>query len=233
MKNLIYSYRITHFGGTAPCDDDGLLTLAICKRDMRRVIGRQFCSSLREDVANRPTFWFVGLTGTHLAPKLNQLRGDVHYEPGKVLYVAKVTGVKTFKKYFGNACTSRRDKIYVPSHKKSPYCSGGEFFIHKEGEPIHATSDLQDRDWDIGRQGEKYVLESRAYAYLSPDSHINSLAGGRFAKGVGHTHFEVESDTDIVKALEAAVEAADHGGAYRPRIGALEDCEGCGKDKAI
>ena len=40
----IYSYRLTHFGGTAPCFEDDLLTLAICKRDMRRVIGNLYNS---------------------------------------------------------------------------------------------------------------------------------------------------------------------------------------------
>ena len=41
-KHYIYSYRLTYFGGTAPCYDDDLLSLAICKRDMRRVMGRNF-----------------------------------------------------------------------------------------------------------------------------------------------------------------------------------------------
>lgn len=43
MNNAyIYSYRLTHFGGTAPCYDGDYLSLAICKRDMRRVIGYRF-----------------------------------------------------------------------------------------------------------------------------------------------------------------------------------------------
>ena len=70
--NLVYSYRLTNFSGTAPCMDNDSLTLAICKRDMRRVIGRQFIRGTDD------TIWFMGIVGSGLAKysSFRERKGD-------------------------------------------------------------------------------------------------------------------------------------------------------------
>ncbi len=76
--DLVYSYRLTCFDGTAPCDDEGMLTLAICKRDMRRVIGRKF-QRRKKDQRN---ICFIGLMGKDLKKAFSE---DPH-KPGEILY---------------------------------------------------------------------------------------------------------------------------------------------------
>ena len=89
MNNAyIYSYRLTHFGGTAPCYDGDYLSLAICKRDMRRVIGYRFNEI--KNKAQNDSIWIVGISGTQLS------KNNKYFTADRIIYIAKITDVNTF-----------------------------------------------------------------------------------------------------------------------------------------
>lgn len=205
-SDLVYSYRLTCFDGTAPCDDYGKFTLAICKRDMRRVIGREF-HRRKKDQGN---IWFIGLMGKELKKTFPE---DPH-SPGEILYLAKLTGVKSFYEYFSEN-GRRKDQIYAPvseihKGKREIFETGGRYFHHNGKTEVHRELDLQERDWDVQHGGkELYVLESEEYTYIEAGHSINrKLACYPLASGVGHRKFETEGY--IRQELEDLVEAEDH-----------------------
>ena len=80
-----YIYKVTHDTGCAPCVDDGLLTLAICKPDIRSTA----------DIGD----WIYGFGGAPYG--------------GKLIYVAQVTGRLAQGDYYRRAeFRSRSDCIY-------------------------------------------------------------------------------------------------------------------------
>jgi hypothetical protein len=60
VNTYVYSYRLTTFGGAAPAYDNGLFSLAICKTDMRRVIGKRWHNE------DKPNIWVIGINGKGL-----------------------------------------------------------------------------------------------------------------------------------------------------------------------
>ena len=98
MDKIIFTYRLTHDTGFAPCVDNGLLTLACCKggtktvnRGLRYFIGRFFEENLQKNVE-------VYISGI--------------YE-GKLLYIAKIDKVITMNEYFDKKeYKDRIDRIY-------------------------------------------------------------------------------------------------------------------------
>lgn len=80
MKMKLYSYIVTHDTGFAPNPFWGFCTLACCKPDIRRVLGKNF--QPEED------YWIVGLS--------SKAKGN------KIIYVMKVTDVVRFDEYFNN-----------------------------------------------------------------------------------------------------------------------------------
>jgi hypothetical protein len=76
----LYSYVVAHDTGFAPNPFWGFCTLACCKPDIRRVVGKNFQSG--------DDYWIVGLT-----PKAKD---------NKIIYVMRVTDVVSFDEYFNN-----------------------------------------------------------------------------------------------------------------------------------
>jgi hypothetical protein len=70
----------------APCDQDGVLSLAVCKVGIRKTA--------------KVGDWLLGTL-----PK------DVHSEPGLLYYVAKIGDIQTREEYYSSP-EERRDKIY-------------------------------------------------------------------------------------------------------------------------
>ncbi len=222
---FVYSYRITYFGGTAPCYDADYLSLAICKRDMRRVVGRRFLNNKNNDI-----FWIVGIVGKSLGEDEN-----FKDKAGDILYIAKIDDVKNYSDYFGNTEDKRSDKIYIP-------CDNGNRehnsvrFVHN-GSEIHSDEYLQDRDWDEAHKSknEKYVLISNHYCFLdkTDSEKIKGIIGNRLAKGVGHK--VAECSDDVTAVLEEILKHKQHGKLNLPE--SLRNNEtskrGCGKDKGI
>lgn len=226
MSNIfIYSYRITYFGGTAPCYDAGYLSLAICKRDMRRVVGRRFLNNKNND-----SFWIVGIVG-------NSLGDDDNFKDktGDILYIAKVDDVKNYSEYFGNTQEKRSDKIYKPCHNGNREHNGVRF-AHN-GCDIHSEEYLQERDWDEAHKNknEKFVLISNHYCFLdkTDSDKIKSIIGNNLAKGVGHK--VTECSDDITESFIEILKAKQHGILNLPEKlrNNKTSKRGCGKDKGI
>lgn len=121
MKHFVYSYRLTYCGGTAPCFDKNLLSLAICKRDMRRVMGRRFETDREKGKQN--TYWFIGIVGTELSNKTVEGTSEKPFKGrnGHILYIAKLDDVVPYEEYFtsNELYVNRKDHIYEESSEGS------------------------------------------------------------------------------------------------------------------
>ena len=234
-KTYVYSYRLTYFGGTAPCSDGDYLSLAICKRDMRRVIGER-----KKGTNDR--YWVIGIAGAGLQ------RANSDFTREQIVYIAKIDKTCSYRDYFGDEKNKRADKIYVEckNQKGKHYIDNGMMFKHYGGH-VHKRVDLQDRDWDITHQKDdakkRYVLIADEFAYLSEkdSEEIRQCPMGTgkvddlLAKGVGHRWFvcENEEGAELLKRLERLVRTPNHGKGNVPLSVQQGTCGDCGKDKAV
>ena len=210
-KQYVYSYKLTYFGGTAPCFDNDLLSLAICKPVMRRVMGRAF----KDD--HDSTYWFVGLVGKGLDD--NRELG-FSGRAGQILYLAKLTDVKDFAEYFSDPTyKSRKDHIYEECKEgsKNSFYSSGKYFRHvdRRVSEVHIDADSQIKDWDVKFE-EKYVLLSEQYYFpdqTMSDEIISKLEEGQmFAGSRPHICFETADDSPLIKEFESIVaDPKNHG----------------------
>ena len=221
--NLIYSYRLTSFSGAAPCMDNDFLTLAICKRDMRRVIGRQFVNGTDD------TIWFVGIVGAGLAKY-----SEFSEKGGDFLYVAKLTDVIRFEDYFADDTADRTDKIYFP-------CKDGAYgntkkFTPKQNNGIHDSVDLWEKDWDKQHgMKECYVLCSDCFCVLTKEQseRIKQLSPSyaNYPDKQGHRVFSVEETDQYMLYLN---ELIDRNNPQRNQQIQQYHCNlSCGKVKAV
>lgn len=224
LLSLVYSYRLTSFSGAAPCMDHDYLTLAICKRDMRRVIGRQFLAGTND------TIWFIGIVGSELS----------NYEPfhnraGEFFYIAKLTDVKTFMDYFADTKDNRMDKIYLPD-KNGMYGKTVRFSPKAEN-GIHERKKLWDEDWDIQHGSEEtYVLCSDCFCVLTSEQSkkLRSLSPDHacYPEKQGHRCFSVEDNSPFIAALQSFTDPEKNTKLYQQNEnnGSLPSC---GKVKAV
>ena len=230
MNNAyIYSYRLTHFGGTAPCYDGDYLSLAICKRDMRRVIGYRFNEI--KNKAQNDSIWIVGISGTQLS------KNNKYFTADRIIYIAKITDVKTFCEYFSDVSEKRKDKIYIPDNNGF-YETNNMKFSTKPNNEVHDDKHLWDRDWDVQHKfKEKFVLISTEYAFTSKEqsdcliSEFQKFGKYKLAKTVGHTWFECNDSSNIISAFNKILKSSqNHNKRFLP-----ENLKNgfCGKDKGI
>ena len=205
MSKYVYTYRLTCFNGAAPCYDNNRLSLAICKRDMRRVIGNRFFNKKEE----KPEIWMIGFVGKALAAN-EQFKGRAD----QVLYIARVTDVIDYHDCFGKDISKERtDNIYIPCDETSThpdFKSGGQWFRHISESTIHTEEWLQQRDFDITHtNSRKYVLLSDEYTFTNADESkeirnliINNdsiVLGTKKAipTGIGHCWFSDDTESVI------------------------------------
>jgi hypothetical protein len=186
VSTYVYSYRLTTFGGVAPAYDNGLFSLAICKPDMRRVIGKRWHNE------DKPNIRIIGINGKGLH------KSNPYFAADYLLYIARVTDVVSFEEYFSDTENDRKDKIYIPWNGADEYdrLFGNEKkFIYNggfdlEGTYIHNDNYLQDRDWDIRHNNcKKCVLLSDKFAFADRETSLdikNKINSSNLAKGVGH-----------------------------------------------
>jgi hypothetical protein len=92
MRTRFYVYKVTHDNGAAPCVDDGMLTLAICKPAIR-------ATAKVGDVV----FGFAA----------NSLSWD-----NRLIYIARVTAVERDGDYYEKPLyTGRADRVYLRNHE--------------------------------------------------------------------------------------------------------------------
>ena len=252
MKNIMYSYRLTYFGGTAPCYDGNFLSFAICKPAVRRTIGRKFL----EDHTSR-SFWLVGIAGASLC-----YSGDIKGEADKILYVAKVDDVKTYADYFSTVGKKRRaDQIYVQKEggRFIDRTKDGQelFFVHiseaddvpdcpPEIKAVHNNDDNMKNDWSLPKEAEsqainreKYVLISKNYTFLSNEQSKEfkekleefkeKYGDNLLAQGRAHRVVDGIPD-DFAAYLETLISSnSDHGTDNLPLKLQKGGCTGCGR----
>ncbi len=141
----VYIYRLTSDTGLAPCVDNGLFSLAVCKGGQLRN-GKPVNTGLRwrigseNEYSTRPVF----ILGTY---------------KDRLLYLAKVTKVVTMKDYFSGMSVGRTDDIY--SYKDGVL----ERNQHLRKQEIHTETGRIIRDL----AGE-YVILSDDFVYLGRDA---------------------------------------------------------------
>lgn len=109
----IYVYKLTTDNGGAPCIHDGLLSLAICKPNIR----------MSADVGD----WIIGFGGKSV--------DELKY---KLIYVAKVTAVEKKGHYYRkDQYLDRPDCVYQPAGNGYRYRDGKKYHSHE-----HLTHDL-------------------------------------------------------------------------------------------
>ncbi len=233
MNHTIYSYRLTAFSGAAPCMDKGLLTLAICKRDMRRVIGREF--NRRKQTGNENPIWFIGIVGKGLYNQKTFRDAFPDPKPGDILYIAKLTDVRSYEDYFSDLSDDRPDKIYYPD-PDGAYGTEKKF-SPKEDNSIHDSKELWDRDWDVQHDSkETFVLYSECFAVLNhaQSEKLKSLDPPKacYPDRQGHRHFPAKDDSSYIRYLETLTDPVGNPDKEK-RIKKLCSHSGCGKVKAV
>lgn len=182
----LYMYRLTSDTGLAPCVQDNLLTLSVCKGGKIRD-GKEIHTGLRYEIGSR-----FG----------SDYKDDEVYILGiyknKLLYLARVTEVLTMKEYFGKKSKGRTDDLYTLRNGK--LLRNKQLF--KEG--IH--TDEQCRR-DIA--GE-FVLLSKYYTYLGRDAKEVALVT-QYGPKFRETKHYIGKDADrIIKACQKVADREEH-----------------------
>ena len=140
MDKIIFTYRLTHDTGFAPCVDNGLLTLACCKggtenvkKGLRYFIGRFFEENLQKNIE-------VYISGLYA---------------GKLLYIAKIDKVIPMTEYFSEKEDEDRiDQIYRLDGEK----------LKRDASKLKGIHD--DEHSQKCDENGKYVLISKEFVYF-------------------------------------------------------------------
>ena len=173
----VYIYRLTSDTGLAPCVDNGLFSLAVCKGGQLRN-GKPVNTGLRwrigseNEYSTRPVF----ILGTY---------------KDRLLYLAKVTKVVTMKDYFSGMSVGRTDDIY--SYKDGVL----ERNQHLRKQEIHTETGRIIRDL----AGE-YVVLSDDYIYLGRDAADTDDIKDFFPKFQETKNYTGDIAVEIIAACE-------------------------------
>lgn len=188
MMTYLYMYRLTSDTGLAPCVDNGLLSLAVCKGGQIRN-GRPCHTGLRYRIgSNKDGF---------------DLKNDKVYVLGtyksKFLYLARITEIKTMLEYFANMAKGRTDHIY--NVKKGELVRNNNLRKQK----VHLESEKHIRDL-----AGKFILLSDEFVYLGKDAvsvELVSIYGARFRET---KFYKGQTADDIIEACLAYSDNKKH-----------------------
>lgn len=140
--NQVYLYKVTVDDGVAPCPQDGLLTLAICKPAIRR----------------------TAMKGAYLIGV-----GSINRYQGKLIYVAQIEEPIPGAEYYrrGSAYRDRWDCIYTLTAGKYEWRNHGGRRVH---DPAKTGGQMKRDVGFCGRQSNAVVLPSRRFAYFGKDT---------------------------------------------------------------
>ncbi len=150
----LFVYRLTADTGLAPCAENGLLSLAVCKGGQKR--GDKIVhTGLRYRIGS-------GSCGADYKTDKVYILGTYKND---LLYIARVTNVLPMTEYFSGISNGRTDNIY--SVRDGKLTRNNQ--LRKEG--IHTEADRIEKDI----AGE-YVLLSNEFVYLGRDAvHVDIL----------------------------------------------------------
>ena len=113
INSSIYAYKVRSDNGGAPCVQDGMLSLCICKPALRRVA--------------QPGDWVIGV-GALTVKKLR----------GRIIYIAKVTQALVGSEYYnGNGKWVKRPDCIYRHHKEN----GADKYT-QQGNPFHDCGEM-------------------------------------------------------------------------------------------
>ena len=175
----LFIYRLTSDTGLAPCVDNGLLSLAVCKGGqirngkpchwgLRHQIGRDYSKNLINDP--------VYILGTY---------------KDEFLYLARVEEVLTMEEYFRDRSAGRTDNIYSLRNGKLVRNN------RLQKEQRHTNEDENVRDL-----AGVYVLLSKNFIYRGKDTVSIDLLKEKGPKFQGHKHIVGKEAEKIIKACE-------------------------------
>ncbi len=107
-NDIIYTYKEQVFNGFAPCFQDDMYSLACCKgarngNGMRQSVCRSFASG--------KNVWVMAVAASDIKREGNNNSG-IAYEPGDVIYLAKIDKVCTWDEYSTSSRYCKRDDSY-------------------------------------------------------------------------------------------------------------------------
>ena len=157
-NDLVYSYKEQWFTGFAPCFQDNVFSLACC-------MGNKDNGGMRRSIFNHlsNTVWIVSIAGDQIKANEHNLTNQ-QYNPGDVIYIAKVASVLTLKD-FRKEYPKRRDAIYKLQNKTIIRIPEGDD-VHRE-EKNRLTDCTIDypglNDEDIYNTFEQIVIAEEYY----------------------------------------------------------------------
>ncbi len=183
----VYVYRLTSDTGLAPCAENGLLSLAVCKGGQMR--GNKIINTgLRHWVGSKKDVDYakdeVYILGT--------------YE-NRFLYLAKVTKVVTMMEYFNGMSAGRTDDIY--SVVNGNLIRNGK--LRKES--IHTEPERIAKDF----AGE-YVLLSDDYIYLGQDAVLDDMVLAYTARFQETKRYEGEIAEQLIRGCRKYADDKKH-----------------------
>ena len=150
----LFIYRLTADTGLAPCVDDGMLSLAVCKGGQIRN-GKIVNTGLRYNIGS-------GNSGADYKKDNIYILGTFK---NKFLYLARITDIITMTEYFKVMSSGRIDDIYDVEN--------GELIRNSlfSKEEIHTEPERIEKD-----KAGQYVLLSEDYIYLGKEAeHVEIL----------------------------------------------------------
>ena len=183
----VYVYRLTADTGLAPCVENGLLSLAVCKGGQMRG-DKLVHTGLR--------YWVGSKKDTDYDKDKVYILGT--YE-NKLLYLARVTNVVSMMDYFDGMSNGRTDNIYSVVK--------GELTRNKRlcNEGVHTEAERIAKDF----AGE-YVLLSDDYIYLGRDAIQNDIVAKYTARFQETKRYKGTVAEQLVKECRKYMDGKKH-----------------------
>lgn len=175
-NDIIYTYKEQVFNGFAPCFQNGIYSLACCKgakngKGMRQSVCRSFASG--------KNVWVMAIAASDIKRDGNNISG-IAYEPGDVIYLAKIDKICTWDEYSSSSDYYKRaDSYYVFKNGKVTWKN----LIKGRHD---APSDIE-RDCGIGACGstgrteedvfknDKQILLAKEYYVFDKGQHLSGV----------------------------------------------------------
>ena len=176
-KDIIYTYKEQAFTGFAPCFQDGIYSLACCKGAKN---GNGMRQSVCKSFESGKNVWVMAIAACDIRQK-NYNKSGISYEPGDVIYLAKIDKVCTWSEYSTSSVYSkRRDSYYV--------IKDGKVTWRKKIKDLHDEDINKETDCGIGScsstgrtekdvfKNDKQILLAKEYYIFDKGQRLSEVA---------------------------------------------------------